>query len=110
MQCERCGSLMALGAETAHNGRFLCRECHLDVLSPSGVCEPWTLQSSRRSLNDIQRRILTCLKAGSASLAELAAGLPMGEPDLERELGGLQRMDLVRVARKGGTKVFRRTT
>ena len=108
MQCERCGELMPLGAETAHNGRFLCRECYLDVLSPSGVSEAWTRHSSRRLPNKLQAQILDFLFKRSASLAELAAGLKFEAADLDRELSALQEMEMVRVARKDGTKVFRR--
>ncbi len=110
MQCERCGTLMALGAETAHNGRFLCRKCYLDVLSPSGVCESWILRDTRRwQLTDVQQRIIARLQVGNASLADLAATTALAETDLESALGRLERLQMVRAVGKDGTKVFQLT-
>ncbi|MDH5297482.1 MAG: helix-turn-helix domain-containing protein [Desulfobulbaceae bacterium] len=110
MQCERCGVLMALGVETAHNGRFLCRECYMDVLAPSGVCSPGTGSwvGSGALLSAVQRRILDRLASGDgASLGELAGGLAMEPAELEREIGRLGSMEKVRSTLKDGKKIFR---
>jgi len=105
MQCERCGKLMAPGKETAHNGQFLCRECFLDVLSPSGICNT---AIQRGILTPRQRRIMAALGDNDGvAFAELAAGLALSAGELERELATLARLEKVRESSKDGKKVFR---
>jgi len=105
MQCERCGKLMAPGKEAAHNGQFLCRECFMDVLSPTGVCNT---AIQRGILTPRQRRIMAALSDNDGvAFDELAAGLALPAGDLERELSALARLEKVRESRKDGKKVFR---
>ncbi len=104
MQCERCGVLMELGKETAHNGRFLCRNCFMEVLAPSGVCEA-VIQ--RGIITSQQRRVLAMLSDNHGlDLDALSAVLDLPQADLERELFALVRREKVRDVRKDGKKVF----
>lgn len=105
MQCERCGALMALGEETAHNDRFLCGECFMDVLAPSGICNT---AIQRGICTPRQQRILAALSESDGVLVEdLAARLDLPIGTLEGELRVLLRMEKVRDDRKDGKKIFR---
>ena len=104
LQCERCGALLALGKETAHNGRFLCRACFLEVLAPSGVCDT---AIQRGILTPRQNRILASLSDNDGfALDSLAAGLDLPLAALERELLTLARMEKVRTVSKDGKNIF----
>ena len=105
MQCERCGALMALGKETAHNDRFLCGKCFMDVLAPSGVCN---IAIQRGICTSRQHRILAALRENDGVVLEdLAASLDLSISTLEADLRVLMKMEKVRDGYKDGKKIFR---
>jgi DNA-binding transcriptional ArsR family regulator len=54
-----------------------------------------------------RRKILTCLKAGPASVGELAKQLPVSRPAISQHLGVLRRSDLVTFTTHGTRNVYR---
>ena len=54
-----------------------------------------------------RRQILLCLKAGPASVGELAERLPVSRPAISQHLGVLRRSDLVTFTAHGTRNIYR---
>ena len=106
MQCQSCNGFIEDGEERNLNGRLLCEDCYLDMVSPLKACDPWAVYSAKNlikgkkhdfDLTAIQKEILDILKEmGAMEPRTLASKLKIKQMDLERELATLRHMEKVR--------------
>ena len=117
MQCERCKNAIPEGEEMELHGQILCEDCYMDLLSPAKACDPWSVHSAKRflenadgevELSPAQERILKILHdEGPQQIGELCERLQIKQSDLERELAALRHMEKIRGELKEGNKLIR---
>ena len=116
MQCDRCNADIADGEERELNGRILCEDCCMDVMSPLKACDPWAVHSAKSfaknqggnlNLNPVQERILYILKDGPIEPAMLSDRLNINVTELERELAVLRHMEKIRGELRDGKRFIR---
>jgi len=116
MQCERCGIAITDGEERELNGRILCEDCCMDLMSPMKACDPWAVYSAKSfignkggnlSLTPLQEKILNILKAAPIEPAELSDRLNLKSAELERELAVLRHMEKIRGELRDGKRFIR---
>lgn len=113
MNCERCGREITPGQEMRHQGRTLCEDCCMDVLSPAKACDPWAVYTARSFsgsgavLSSRQTEILRLLaETGGMEFPELAERLGLSPADLERELATLRHMEKTRATMRDNRKII----
>ena len=115
MKCDRCGIKILAGEEMDHQGKILCEDCYMQVLSPATACDSWAVRSAQTLsqmdksysvLSETQAEILQILKeTGGAKPDVVAQRLQMKLPALERELATLRHMEKVRGKMRAGQKI-----
>lgn len=115
MICSRCGVNLAAGEAREHQGKTVCEDCCIDLLSVLKPCDPWAVHCAKSSLSTSgsnpltgrQKDILQEVKAaGGIEPGVLADRLHIPLPELERELASLRHMEKVRATLREGQKVL----
>ncbi len=113
MNCEKCSKQIKQGEEMQHNGKTLCEDCYIDVLSPARGCDPWAVYTAKSFsgkdaiLTENQTKILKALEeTGGVEPAVLAEMLKMSPADLEREFATLRHMEKARGEMRDGKTVL----
>ena len=116
MKCDRCEKTIDSEEAREHNGRTLCEDCYMDVLSPARTCDPWAVYTAKSTLESggtaaaltaKQEEILRVLEeTGGIEPGALRerVGLPQG--DFEREIAALRHMEKLRAELRDGVKVI----
>lgn len=116
MQCDRCSASIDDGEERELNGRILCEDCCMDLMSPLKACDPWAVYSAKSfarnqggnlNHNPIQERIFNILKDGPIEPAILSERLKIKATELERELAVLRHMEKIRGELRDGKRFIR---
>jgi len=96
-----------------YQGKNLCEDCYMDVLSPSRACDPWAVYTAtsfsdtQQSFTEMQVRILQVLReTGGVEPDTLSEMLNMKMSDLEREFATLRHMEKVRAKMHNGRKII----
>jgi len=116
LKCARCSKPIDSEEAREHNGRTLCEDCYMDVLSPARTCDPWavytaksTLESagSAATLTATQEEILGILEeTGGMEPGELMERVGLPPADFEREIAALRHMEKLRAAMRDGVKLI----
>lgn len=113
MTCDRCGATLEVGDETLINGQKLCEDCHMDVLSPTRICDPWAVHhakscgSGQNELTPSQKEIITILTdTGGAPMTELEEKIGLSVREIERDLAALRHMEKIKARPENGGKVY----
>ena len=113
MKCERCGTSIRNGEEMHCNGKTVCEDCYMDILSPSRPCDPWAVYTAKSFsgkeavLSENQKKIVRVLEeTGGVEPQRLAEMLNMKLSDLEREFATLRHMEKVRAQMRNGKKIL----
>ncbi len=111
--CEQCGKTIPEGEEREKDGRILCEDCYIDLISSPRACDPWAvynakgLSGSVEDLTPQQADILAYLeKTGGATPEEIAEQLHIQPADLDREFAVLRHMEKVRGRLENGKKII----
>jgi len=116
LKCDRCSKNIDSEEAREHNGRTLCEECCMDVLSPTRTCDPWAVYTARSTLKSggsgaaltaTQEGILRILdEAGGIEPRELRERIGLSPGDFEREIAALRHMEKLRAGMRDGVKVI----
>jgi recombinational DNA repair protein (RecF pathway) len=116
IQCTKCGKKIEKQQSYEHQGRVLCEDCYMDILSPPKACDPWAVHSAQTflkgkdklsMLTPLQQRIVNTLqKKGEATLEELMENLNLKEEELRREFAVLRHMEILRATKKDGKILY----
>lgn len=114
MECERCHVQISEQEKFEYQGKRVCEDCYLDLLSPAKTCDPWAVYTAKSCLKDqncalspLQTRLLDLLQeTGGLEPDDLARRLGIKLTDLEREIAALRHMEKVRAKAKGGKKII----
>lgn len=114
MKCELCTATIDEGDEREYQGKTLCEDCYIDVLSPLKTCDPWAVHSAKNldrntvggaSLTPLQTEILGILKeTGGIEPVDLLErfGGKLTLPQLEREFASLRHLERARGEKRNG--------
>jgi hypothetical protein len=116
IQCERCKAVIPENDEREFNGKVICEDCYMILLSPPKACDPWAAYcaksfsektGSRPDLNPVQVKILQILKeTGGISIQELSEQLELPLETFERDIAALRHMEKLRAEMRGGRKII----
>lgn len=112
MKCAKCGCQVDPEDARQVNGRDVCEDCCMDLLSPAKACDPWATYTASRladqTLNPQQEVILQLIaRKGPVTMAELLEATGLQPAALEREMAALRHMERLRAApTPGGGRVF----
>jgi predicted HTH transcriptional regulator len=110
--CEQCGKTIQDGEEREKDGRTLCEDCYIDLISSPRACDPWAVYSAKKAsgsaeITEQQAAILAYLKeTGGATLEEISEKLDIRPADLEREFAVLRHMERVKGRLENGEKLI----
>jgi len=103
MVCEKCNKQIKQGDEMNYEGKTMCEDCYIDMLSPTRICDPWAVYTAKSFsgkdavFNTSQTKILKILKeTGGVEFPVLAEMLQMELAEVKREFATLRHMEKAR--------------
>jgi len=116
LKCDQCSEPIDSEEAREHNGRTLCEDCYMDVLSPARTCDPWAVYTAKSTLESAGTgATLTATQEGILRILEETGGVEPGElreriglspGDFEREIAALRHMEKLRAEMRDGVKVI----
>ncbi len=117
MKCDRCGGEISAKESPLHQGKTLCDDCYIDVLSQAQEkeCDPWaTYLTSREKataekkgvelLGEEQKEILGFVRSrGRATRDEVMAKFGFSAQDLAPHLRVLMHAEVLKEHSEGDT-------
>ena len=111
IQCARCGKEIEKQQGYENQGKTLCEDCYMDLLSPPKACDPWAVHSAQiflkgkdklSTLTPLQLKIVNYIREKEEATAEeMIKNLDLTEEELRREFAALRHMEILRGSKKG---------
>ena len=115
-KCAKCNKEIEKQQGYEYQGKLLCEDCYMDVLSPPKACDPWAVHSAQTflkgkdklsALTPLQLKLVNYLKQkGEARIEELVENLNLTEEELRREFAVLRHMEVLRATKKEGKILY----
>jgi DNA-directed RNA polymerase subunit RPC12/RpoP len=114
--CAKCNKEIEKQQGYEYQGKLLCEDCYMDILSPPKACDPWAVHSAQTflkgkdklsALTPLQLKLVNYLKQkGEATIEELVENLNLTEEELRREFAVLRHMEVLRATKKEGKILY----
>lgn len=117
MRCERCGREVSAEDALSRDGRRVCEDCLMDLLSPAKACDPWAVKMARgsmgttadgvASLRGLEKSLYELVsERGRVSRGDLPKLLAVTPGEVERAFSVLRHMELLRGEKAEDGQVF----
>ncbi len=105
IECFKCKGKFELSEMITHEGRNLCEDCYMTIMTMPKTCDPWAVYAAKNSkkteISEIQNSILKLLKDNPPiEINTICSKLAISEEEFKRNFATLRHMELAR-----GTKV-----
>lgn len=112
--CTRCRGECDEADLRGFSDQRLCEDCYIDHVELSKPCDPWAVHSAKNTLasqglqlTSDQDKLLELVKAEKEiGFPEAASRLGKTDQQLQEDFKVLRHMELLRVAKKGDSKVM----
>jgi DNA-directed RNA polymerase subunit RPC12/RpoP len=105
VKCFKCSKEFDDNEMLNYEGRLVCEDCYLDIMSMPKVCDPWAVHAAKKhknsKLTELQENILKILKENPPlTIEEICNMLNISQEDFRRNFATLRHLELAK-----GTKV-----
>jgi predicted HTH transcriptional regulator len=107
-ECFKCKGKFEKDDMLNREGRLLCEDCYLDIMSMPKVCDPWAVYVAKGSgknaeLSNIQEKILNLLQRSDPVSAEkICSELKISEEEFKRNFATLRHLELAKAIKSNG--------